>query len=231
MPRTYSEEVLADSPVVWLRMSEVSGNPQDSSGNANHVSSASGTTPTYGAQGALLGEPHNKAIAFNNSGYFQVPDNATLDLGDTWTIECWLYLTTIGVDQAICDKGTNSFKLYITALNTVTLEKSGVADSMRASGFSTANVWRHLVVKKAGATGQIYFDGSGRDPTVSQTIENTAVDLFVGAQADAGIPFRGVIDEFALYSTALSDARVQAHYQAGLDAGMAQPRRGVAGVS
>ena len=36
---TYSSEVMADAPVVYYKLDETSGSPQDSSGNGNHASS------------------------------------------------------------------------------------------------------------------------------------------------------------------------------------------------
>lgn len=214
----YVDEVLADSPVAYYRLDESSGQPQDSSGNGNDTDTSFGSAPTYSVT-SLLTSGGGTAITFNNSAHFSAPDDATLDIGDVFTLECWIRRTVTGVNEAIMDKGANAFRWYITSTGVVTLEKSGVADAIRSSVTMQNTDTHHLVVTKNGATRVVYMDAvdvTSGSPPANQTIESNAVALFLGAQANSGIPSRSTLDEIAIYGTALSQARIQAHYDAGI---------------
>lgn len=215
---SYLSEVLSDSPVAYYRMNESSGQPQDSSGNGNHTTASFGTTPTYSVD-SLLTSGGVTAIAFNNSAYFTAPDHATLDIGDVFTLECWIQRTVTNVNESILDKGTNSFKWYITSTGVVTLEKSGVLDAIRSTITMANTSINHLVVTKNGSTRFVYKNGAdvtSSSPPTNQTIENNTLELLLGAQGAGTVLSRSTLDEIAIYPTALTQARIQAHYDTGI---------------
>ena len=89
-----------------------------------------------------------------------------------------------------------------------------------------------------GTAGRIYYNGSAQalsTQTTNGTIPNSAANLKIGAQDWATFEryYDGVIDEVALYATALSASTVSAHYNAMFDTGtttmMPLTRRGTGG--
>jgi hypothetical protein len=76
------------------------------------------------------------------------------------------------------------------------------------------NQWTHLVGTHDGTTGRFYVDGiSVGTPVNTPFLPNDGMIFTVGIQdGGAFAPFFGQLDEVAVYSTALSAARVLVHY-------------------
>ena len=94
-------------------------------------------------------------------------------------------------------------------------------------GSYIVGTWSHLVITFDGTTATMYVNGEN---VASQTVvgsyaPNTdTIQFCVGGYFDASQnPFTGSIDEVALYSTALADTTVQAHYQNGTNASRSTP--------
>lgn len=213
---SYIAAVLADSPRGHWRLGESSGTFADSSGNAHTATGVGGVT--YSATGAL---PHegDAAVTLNGStGYLQVTDHADLDLGDVFTLECWVKRSAIGTNDAIFSKGTNAYFLFIDAGNFVQLQKQSVSNVAASTVLITdTTTWHYVVASKTGATVKLYVDAVECTGAVTNaTFADTATDLFLGATSglDAAYMFSGSVDEIAVYPTALSAARVSAHYAA-----------------
>jgi hypothetical protein len=86
----------------------------------------------------------------------------------------------------------------------------------------TQGVWTHIVATYDGNHIQIYVNGVPKDkisksgpldqktPTPANLIES---GVGIGNETQRDRPFHGLIDEVALYATALSGPRILAHYQ------------------
>jgi concanavalin A-like lectin/glucanase superfamily protein len=214
--RRYYGEVMADSPVGYWRLGEIAGRTPLAfdSKNTNHGTYS--FSPTLGASGALM-DSANTAVTFDGvDDYVQVPDANVLDTGDTFTLEAWVKRGTTGVaSQTIFDKQSSAYVLRFMSDNKLYLRKSGTGDIVASTSAvtDTAN-WHHVTATKSGATVKLYVDGQDVTGTVSnQTISNNAQPLWVGKES--GTSFNGTIDDAAVYPTALSLSRVQAHYEAG----------------
>jgi hypothetical protein len=219
---SYADVVLADSPVAYYRMGEASGAVIDTmSGTSGTVSG----TVTRDVTGALVVPWDDGAITFNGTtGYVSVADQAQLDLGDTWTIECWFKRATADVtgERCLVSKGQDAYTLTFNALGTERLEiaAGNVAVITSETGTTNDALWHHVVATKSGATVKLYKDGADVTGAVSDnTTTNNTSALNIGRDpAAAGGFWDGSIDEVALYATALSAARVLAHYNAGVGA-------------
>ena len=78
------------------------------------------------------------------------------------------------------------------------------------------NVYSHVVATYDGATMRCYINGTQVDSWAStRSISAHTQPMHVGDFSDFGSAFDGQIDEVAIYGTALSVARIQAHYAAG----------------
>lgn len=221
---SYSSEVLADSPGGYWRMEESSGYPQDSSGNGNHFTTGpfGGGTLSYSQTGALASDPTSKSIRWNAIADIRTPDHATLDLGDVFTMEMWVKRATDGDQQDIMGKGAGAyFWRFLPTTNQLQLGRFGVADIVESTVAITADgEFHHVVATKNGATVKLYVDTADVTGTVTNsTAVNTTVGFNIGSQGADGpndVGVDGWLDEVAVYPTALSLARVQAHYDAAL---------------
>lgn len=214
----YADEVLADLPAGYWRLGEPSGaTAVDETANGND--GAYQNTPTLGVTGALTGDA-DTAVTFNGSDEFvTVTDDAALDLGNTFTLEAWIKRAANGTFQAIIQKGSGAYILYFDSDNKVYVARDNVQNLARSTGTITDTSWHHIVATKTGSTTKMYVDGADvTDAIADSTLVDTADALHIGAAAAVG-RFNGSLDEVAVYPTALSAARVTAHYDAALAVG------------
>jgi hypothetical protein len=106
--------------------------------------------------------------------------------------------------------------------NAVTLQRvdsGGTADEVSTYNTSTAlqpNTWYHVAVTYDGTNLRMYLNGVLQHTAASsRSLANTAAALTVDNVASTGQPFNGRLDEVAVYTSALPQARIQAHYDAG----------------
>jgi hypothetical protein len=215
-PTAYEDEVLASTPNLFYRLGEPSGTTAaDSSGNG--LDGTYVNTPTLGVEGALVGDS-NTAVSFNGTDEkVTVPDDALGDLGNTMTISFWIKPATLGTNGWIVDKSSAAYAVWRDSAGKIKFSRSENTDLAISSAVAPANVWTHVAVTKTGTTSKIYMNGVDVTvPLADSTCTNSVDDLWIGARHAASAFFRGVIDEVALYPTALSAAAVLGLYQAGL---------------
>lgn len=223
---SYPAEVLPDSPHGYWRLGESGGTETgDSSGNSQNGSYKN--APTLGVAGALKGDP-NTAITLNGTNqWVSIPDSPVMDLGDVLTYECWFKRGAEGIGMTLMDKGPNALIVRFLTSNKILVRRNSVANLCESTVAVTDILkWHHLAVTKNGPAVKIWLDGVDvTGPVSNSTLINTSVVLSIGA-SEAGLEeyFNGSLDEVAVYGTALSEARVKAHYQAGLNSPRMRPR-------
>lgn len=81
-----------------------------------------------------------------------------------------------------------------------------------------AGVWYHLVITLSGTTASLYTNGVLAMATTLNPgmVANVGGPFTVGCRSDIGLYWPGKAAETAIYTTALSAARVAAHYSAGM---------------
>jgi hypothetical protein len=172
--------------------------------------------PKPGESGPLTNDT-DTAAAFDQVGsidHVVVPHNATLNVGDTFSLEAWVKradnATTM---QTIVHKGLATTGFQWGFLNNkMGLFKNGVAIAQTTTTQIDMTVFHHYVVTKNGATVKLYVDGIDvTDLVTNQTIADTANPLYIGAEAGTAEGLNGTIDEVSFYSTALSAATVIDH--------------------
>lgn len=215
---SYESVVKEDAPKGYWRLGEASGTEAvDSSGNAQKGEYKA--APTLGVAGAIAGDGNTAAsFAKASKQYVSVPDSATLDLLDTLTYEIWFKRASISTLQTLLDKGPGSLIVRVLATDKILVRRNGTANICESTVTVTdTTTWHHLAVTKAGATVKLWLDGVDRTGAVTNsTLVNTAIILSIGA-SEAGSEewWDGNLDEVAVYATALSEARVKAHYRQG----------------
>lgn len=213
---SYESVVKEDSPKGYWRVGEPSGTTAaDSSGN-----SQTGTykaTPTLGVAGAINGDANTAVTLNGTTQWITVPDSATLDLGDVFTYEAWIKRSATGGTDCIIDKNEGAGIFRFDGEDRLLLRRNSVLDLAKSTTKIADTNWHHVVATKNGATVRIYIDGVNVTGVVTNsTCVNTASALTIGADESPVLEdfFRGSLDEVAVYGTALSEARVKAHYAA-----------------
>ena len=84
--------------------------------------------------------------------------------------------------------------------------------------------WHHIAATYDEATAKVYIDGVLRASTNSNLqLKANTQPLLIGRTTDNNRIFGGILDEVAVYTTALSATRIQAHYQKGTAADPVPP--------
>ena len=231
-PRSFVTEVLADGPIGYWRLGENPGTATaaDASGHLND-GTYSGTITLgqpgfHGGDTAALfdGKPDlNSRVVVLNSDSLN-PPNITIEAKVRWDgpntfqqriLEKSSFAELAQYGLSILPDGRVQVEIRTSAATTsVNVASVGVA----ALGSET-----HIVATYDGAVIRIYLNGvldpsetaapgsiSPKPPTDANKLES---GVGIGNQVQRERPFMGLIDEVALYPTALSAARILAHYQ------------------
>jgi hypothetical protein len=96
---------------------------------------------------------------------------------------------------------------------------------LSAPGTATAEIWQHVVMIYTPDKVSIYVDGLevATDTPAMPVLPNTGAPLILGDRGYTGWDYNGVVDEFVLYTNALSAAEVLAHYSNGTNVARAIP--------
>lgn len=212
----YASEVLADSPAGYWRLGETSGTTAvDTSGNA-HSGTYVGTF-SRAVDGAF---PGDLAASFEGGTIPTGKTASQLGVGGAAprTTEAWVYtrsFTTAGIWEMGAHVAQQDWSLRTLA----TPNRWRVqlwADDLDFT-YSSLKQWVHFVLVYEGSAGAVivYADGTeiGRMTPAATLATADTKDFEIGRWHTS--VFDGVIDEVAIYSTALSPARILAHYQAG----------------
>lgn len=210
----YQAEVLADSPVSYFRLGELTGSTAVDEGGTSNGTYAGGYG--LGAAGALANDP-DTAVEFDGaSARVNVPDAPALQLSTGVSIEAWVRPDTVAGDRWILNKGSH-YRLYILDSTTYFgIRTPAGIDLNVATTLTTIGSWQHLVGTFNGSTMVLYRNGENvAEASFTETIRTGTEPMFIGALDDNTAFFDGGIDEVAVYGEALSAARILTHYQRG----------------
>jgi len=134
------------------------------------------------------------------NAYISTPSNADYGYGTgDFTVECWVYVSAIGVAQAIFDHRTSATEVSLLAeISAVGNFRLYVNGSYVITGNSTitANTWTHLAVSKAGGTTRLFVGGTVQGTTYTDSNNYAAKPVVIGAYYNGTARFTGYIDEF-----------------------------------
>ena len=214
----FAYDVLKKLPGAYWRMGESSGNLADSA-NSNTASQV-GTGKTYGVLGSVVDDA-NTAITMPGAttDYYTIATNATIPSGDIFTIMFAFQRNTTSVLQYLYSQGANGFQVTLNASNQLTLVKNGVGNDFVSTPTYTDANWHLGIFTKNGATTTLYVDGASvAGTTTNQTIAPSDASGRIGISSATTSPFNGNIDEFALWTRALSAAEVTDLYNTWIEA-------------
>jgi len=224
----YANAVTLDNPSLWYRLGEPSGTTAVDAGSARRNGSYVGS-PVLGRPGALNCSP-DTAVMFNGSTTEVTTSTAAaVPAPSTFSVEAW-FATTVGGGKLIgfgnSRSGTSSQydrQVYLT-------NSGQVVFGLYVSGYRIAaspgtyldGKYHHVVATLSGAGMVLYVDGVKVAANATTTTAESNTGWWrVGYDNLSGWPgaptrshFTGLLDEVAVYPTALSATRVAAHYNA-----------------
>jgi hypothetical protein len=221
---TYASAVLADAPAVFYRLGDsVAGLMADSSGNGtggvyNAANVKFGVSP-----GAIGGDPGTGISDLGNrGGYGSVFSTGSIPLFNSpRSVELWLQQpATTNTGQALVSWGQpgseNAFA--VIEASPTRLEVSGYADDHYfALPYPIDDgAWHQLVVSYDGSTILVYLDGvqvgSGH---FNNPLDTLGGEFVLGSQKLGGGDLSATsLDDVSVFASALSSARVAAHFAA-----------------
>lgn len=224
---TYAANVLSDNPAGYWRLNETSGvTAYDIGVGGNNANYTAGVT--LGQVAAITGSLNYSVLqaTANTSVATLFPEANVLVLtNNVLTQEMWVKQTVASAAIAISLNNGGYFKGFVFGINTFPcaagqfkLTKFGATADICVNGWvNDVNVWHHLALV-AGNTGlTVYVDGqvvgTNADTTNYVNCDGTCV-LGLGFNDGSAKPY--YMEEVAFYSSALTQARIQAHYQAGV---------------
>lgn len=220
-PTSYHEIVLLDSPSFLYPLYDASGAaPVNLAPGGPALGNPGGAaSPDFNVDAGLgLLNETDKCIYFNGSDvkYLNSDDDLTLNSGD-FTIEAWM--------KAIGSSGQRTIlRSNWTVAGTWYLRFSSDQHAMGAAGASVEGTtalnmagatWYHLAFVRSGSNGLIYVNGVLESTTVGGMVNSAGVrsGMHVGLAPGAGDKYAGYLAWIAGYPSALSAARILAHFQ------------------
>jgi hypothetical protein len=203
----YATLVIRDGALAYWRLDEASGLIARDRIGGNNGTISGGVT--LNQPGALAGDA---AMAFDGTSSKIIAP--VIAFGTAFTVEWWVKTSSVALVSCVSNRltgavgglfGLTGGKTYVY-IQAFTLDLSG-------SRFIADGIWHHVAITRTGATTTYFVDGVvDQSQTGAGTIDATNPVLIA---ADAlGAFFPGILDEVAIYQTALTPAQILAHYQA-----------------
>ncbi|MDP3901177.1 MAG: LamG-like jellyroll fold domain-containing protein [bacterium] len=234
------QHTLGDQAVGIWRLDEGSGTTAyDNAGYSNNGTLTGGPTwKTESECGLGLGS----CLDFNGTtAYINAGNSSTLDLTDQFTVSAWVYARTGPASQG---RTVASRYKYLTGLDTgwnfgavwttpdFSFQVHDGAGNNKYATYSNyyvtqLNQWNHMVaVYKASQYIELYMNGQRVAnsttviPVISYTLSNPVT---IGRRSgDAQSYFDGMIDDVAIYASALTTAEIQQLYAEGREKHLAE---------
>jgi hypothetical protein len=238
---SYTNAVIGDNPVAYLRMTETNGpTAYDSTTNGNNGAYYLDTTVDSGALTTMLGPglaANNTAVVFSGAvatGTDSAGSSTSIlevtppTLDTNYSMECWIYPTlpfsSRIIDAYFISRGT------ATGYDTVGISGSlvnqyglpaeegvlfFVADGGVYPGVTqlSLNTWYYVALVRSGTTVNLYLNGQW-EAGGTAAVGYTGNEIVAGVRSDYDFPFQGGMDSLAVYNYALSPTQIQNHWNA-----------------
>lgn len=221
----YSDEVLADSPVLYFRLNETSGTTLDNLGSAGATGDATTNSTVVTATG-LLSSESDPAQTFDSDAATYKATSGYSFSQEPLTVEFWIKpisLTPFGganaavvVSSAAATTGWSVSFIKNTGVWRFTSHSKKDYDFASVTA-AQAGVTQHLAFVLDTDHDVSAYENGAFVEKVTHTAAPAATTEPFTINARTGITAGGrfTIDEVAVYGTALSEARLLAHHEAG----------------
>jgi hypothetical protein len=126
------------------------------------------------------------SLYFDGASYLTiVPNNANLNLGTgDFTIESWVYPTTIGADMFIISSSGSGGLFFGWTTTGYGWGRTAVAWDYQYAGTKTPNVWQHIALTRSGTAMKFFINGiqAGATQTLSTAYNLTTGSTTIGSQ-------------------------------------------------
>ena len=237
----YEDLVMANNPDVYYRLGDVSGTTAvDSSGHNVHAIYAG--APALAQPPLIIGSTDGSVDFDGANDVVQLSDSGYINLGSARTertIEVWFHAADTALRQVIYEQGglgkgasiyVEAGRVYFGMWNTTNNDPTTPWGPHFLSAPIEPDTTYHgvLVLDQPEGRLEAYIDGlsigavigpvgklhsHSNDNAIGAMRQYTVTHL--GSQGTNGLHFEGLIDEVALYPTALADADILAHYTIG----------------
>ena len=191
---------------------------EDATAYANNPIEATATTSSGGVVAGAAQFKGEQVIRIADQPSIQM----TLEKG--WTFSTWVRMDEAQDEQVIFQAGSGSFMLDVkeqSLLINVT-DSAGQVQTLTATVPLAIGSWQHLVVTADTAAITLYIDGVvagslALNLTLADNLANLSGEMTLGADALGTRGFKGLMDEFSLYTSAMPESRIKfAHKMQGL---------------
>ena len=172
--------------------------------------------------GTIVGKPKavegkfGEALEFNGSSdYVEAPDDKSLQLWESYTLEAWIYQKE-SRSSRIIDKitaGTADGPHLDTHPGTILRSCAGACISSNTN--YSLDEWHHVVMTFDDGDVKFYLDasedGGGSAPS---PLSGNSLPLRIAADSNAQNLFLGIIDEVRIYNRALNEKEVKQNFAA-----------------
>lgn len=226
----YPDTILADSPLAYWRLSEATGTTVNDSSSSGTFSGTYINTPTLGQTG-IPGAVNNMAVNFDSPAGTTAGNQQAATFGDVLpltgtklTIEFWMKPSSTGSFSPYIARGDVTWRVTTTGttgVNTLQFSVgSGSTPALSVTGLSLDDGnWHHIVCVYDQTNLLIYVDAVqvASKAWTTDVPASTGKTVGIGYNSDqTGRWIHAVMDEVAIYNTALSSTRITAHYNAGI---------------
>jgi RHS repeat-associated protein len=223
----YDTTVSSDSPVAHWRLGETS--TSTAKDRINNLDGSYVGPPGVGARG-LITNDSNRAVTFDGSTTerVEVADNALLNATADLTVETWLKTpATLGSQTRTAvskangtTNATRQYSLGLTAANKLSgsVFMGDVEYAVTGTTAVSPSSIYQVVMTRSGQTLSLFVNGAevATTTTAAGSLNSTTGKLWLGTLWDTSAEaWDGTVDEVALYLSALSAARISAHYSSG----------------
>jgi len=233
----YARAVMDLDPAGYWRLGDSSGtSAADQTGdNDGTYTGTGGTNYKLNETGALANDGDTAAWFDGSAGYVNVPDAAELDITGDITLTAWVNVDAFpasGTYESILGKGDSSTTntAYWLALREtggkyyLIAGCGGVTPSIVSWEVDDTNVWPtgkwvHVAATSDGSYWRLYFNGTQVDETeIGTQPANRDGALRIAAFESNGSAanwFGGLVDEAAVFDSALTGAQIEQLYRIG----------------
>jgi autotransporter-associated beta strand protein len=214
-----STEVVATpniGQVSYLKFDEQGGTRAIDNWGANHGTLAATASRSEGKTGQAL------KLDGTATSYATLPTDIVSTLND-FTISSWVKMDALANWMRVFDFGSGTSKYMFLSVQSGTagqvrfaIKNGGSVDYGISYNFATPlNTWTHFTVTHSGNTYSLYINGTF---VASNTVNISPSDLgstnqnYLGKSQWPDPMFKGAIDEFKIYSRALSAAEISGSY-------------------
>lgn len=216
---SYQSEVLADNPLLYLKQDESSGTTViDSSGNSRNGTYSG--SPVFGRPSLIVTDPSGKAVKYNGTEAAEHSFASYMNVTQL-TCEAWVTPSTDSAVKTIGCRFAPSSALWQFQIYNRDVRATIGGNTAGTGNFTNAGTKYHCVMTHDGTNTKVYMDSVLKFTQNLGAVGTASGPFTWGANRTgaSGAMFDfmyGDMDELAFYGTALSQARVTAHYNAAL---------------